>query len=233
MKKILCLFFAMIMALALTACGSAEAPQAPQNPTQTQNESSNPPAQTKAEDFTDVIAPFESLHDGAKISVKKRENIMELNLVCDDLNAETQPENWPDICSAAETAAAKSQAITKDNYGIENFSFRLKDGNGTILCSGFGSGIKYDIFNKSETTAVKNDARITLAEYNQIIVGMTYSQCVEIIGGEGTLNTEIGSAGSYTGSIKNYSWKGTVEYSSASISFDNFVVYSKFQVGLE
>ena len=101
MKKILCLFFAMIMALALTACGSAEAPQAPQNPTQTQNESSNPPAQTKAEDFTDVIAPFESLHDGAKISVKKRENIMELNLVCDDLNAETQPENWPDICSAA------------------------------------------------------------------------------------------------------------------------------------
>ena len=62
---------------------------------------------------------------------------------------------------------------------------------------------------------------------------MTYSQCVEIIGAEGTLDTEIGSAGSYMGSIRNYSWEGTTEYGSASITFDNFVVYSKFQVGLE
>lgn len=235
MKRILCLILALSMTLAITACGSEKAPTSPQTPEQTETASNKtePPDQEKPDDYADVKAPFASLHDGAEISVKKRANIMELYLVCNDLSAESQPENWDDICSAAEVAASESQKITKDNYGIENIGFRIEDGSGTILCSGFGDGIKYDVYAAAVTAAAENDAKITLAEYNQIIVGMTYSQCVEIIGAEGTLDTEIGSTGSYMGSIRNYSWEGTTEYGSASITFDNFVVYSKFQVGLE
>lgn len=188
--------------------------------------------QPEASDYADIKAPFENFCEGAEVRVKKRDTHFEVYVTCNDLSADAQPDDWEEICAAAIAAATESKAIATDAYGVKMLSFQIEDGTETILGSGTNTGLTYDIFSVS-TVQEKNDPTITLAEYNKIVVGMTYSQCVEIIGGDGVLQSEIGTAGTSVGVIRNYTWQGTQDYASASISFDNYVVYSKVQFGLE
>ena len=85
-----------------------------------------------------------------------------------------------------------------------------------------------EIVNSIQVEAQKGD--ITLAEYNQIKVGMTYSQVVQIIGTEGTFSSET-QIGNYN--YKYYTWNGVGVGASATISFYNNTVYSKSQFNLK
>lgn len=60
-----------------------------------------------------------------------------------------------------------------------------------------------DIVNTFQEEAQKGD--ITMAEFNQIQVGMTYSQVVDIIGAEGTFSSETQISGE---NYKYYTWNG-------------------------
>ena len=59
-----------------------------------------------------------------------------------------------------------------------------------------------EMVNTFQEEAQKGD--ITLAEFNQIQVGMTYSQVVDIIGAEGTFSSETQVSGE---NYKYYTWK--------------------------
>lgn len=88
-----------------------------------------------------------------------------------------------------------------------------------------------EIPTEAVTEAPKNDAKITLEEYNKIENGMSYDEVVSIVGSPGTENVSSGS-GSYT--IKMYSWEGNgMIGSNANVTFTNGSVSGKAQFGLE
>lgn len=228
-------FFGICLAamLLLSGCGEASNEGTATPEPELQDASESPAEEEETPEYEDLAAPFSAVHSGADVTVRERQNRFEVYVDCADLDINTQPENWDGLCTAYETAMMESQTISDESYEGKAVSFQLRDATQAILCSGYGSGIQFNAFATPSEDPAANDPRITLGEYNQLSIGMTYSDCVEIIGGEGTLDIEVGSAGGYTGSIRNYTWQGTTDYGVATLSFDDFVLYSKFQVGLE
>lgn len=58
-----------------------------------------------------------------------------------------------------------------------------------------------------EEDGVENDPGISAEEFDKIQAGMTYEEVVEIIGGEGEMNSESGSKGDPYYTVM-YTWKG-------------------------
>lgn len=75
------------------------------------------------------------------------------------------------------------------------------------------------------------DAKITLAEYNAIDMGMTYYEVSEIIGGYGNELARSNIIGYETAVL---TWEGNgITGSNASITFQSGEVFLKAQLGLE
>ena len=234
MKRIIALMLAAIMALCMIACGGETAEDGPDQTDRADQAAEEIDADPEEEPkYEDLAAPFESFRDGAEVSVKDRASHFEISVMCAELSADTEPAGWADMCTSLTAMLSDSQAVSDAAYEAKTVSFQLEDSAGNILCSGYNGKIQYNAFQVPEQSSGGNDPRITLAEYNQIVIGMTYSECVEIIGGDGTLDIEIGGAGEITGSIRNYTWQGTTDYGAATLSFDDYVLYSKAQFGLE
>lgn len=70
---------------------------------------------------------------------------------------------------------------------------------------------------------------ITLEKFNQIENGMSYDEVVEIIGSEGTVLTSI----ELNGEITTYEWYAKEALSYATVTFEDGIVTSKMQIGLE
>lgn len=85
----------------------------------------------------------------------------------------------------------------------------------------------------TDADIIKSDATISLAEFQQIETGMTYEQVCSIVGGEGTLssNVDIGVA-EYKTEIYQWSGEGSIG-ANANVTFQNDKVVSKAQIGLE
>lgn len=153
MKRVI---FALFLAgVLLTGCGeSAPAPDetAPQEQ-EVEQETIQAEVPAAENEYEDLAAPFESVYSGADIDIKNRGDRLEVHIICQDLSADVQPENWSEICSSAEAAASQTQSIATDTYGISNISFQIEDRNGTILGSGFASGLQYDVFAEPEEEA--------------------------------------------------------------------------------
>lgn len=80
------------------------------------------------------------------------------------------------------------------------------------------------------SSSLTPDQYITLNEYNQIQMGMSYDTVCSIIGGYGTITYES-QAGNL--SFRGLRWQGNGNpYSYASIVFQNGKVSSKSQYGL-
>ena len=234
MKKTFLLLLASLMTLFLIACGGESPQDEPEQADRVEQAAEEIDAEPEEEpEYEDLSAPFETFRAGAEVDVKNRTNHFEISVTCADFSADTEPDGWADICASLTAMLLDSQAASDAAYEAKTVSFQLKDSAGNILCSGYNGKIQYNAFQVPEQTSSANDSRITLAEYNQIVIGMTYSECVEIIGGDGTIDIEIGGAGEITGSIRNYTWQGTTDYGSATLSFDDYVLYSKVQFGLE
>lgn len=73
---------------------------------------------------------------------------------------------------------------------------------------------------------------ITLSEFNSIENGMTYEQVVQIVGGEGTLLSEVGEKNDELYTVM-YSYEGTEVGASANFTFQNNKLIAKAQIGLE
>ena len=76
------------------------------------------------------------------------------------------------------------------------------------------------------------DTTMSLAEFNKIKTGMTYSEVVEIVGCEGELMSEV-DLGMPEYATQLYTWKGWGSLgANANVSFQGGKVISKAQIGL-
>lgn len=86
------------------------------------------------------------------------------------------------------------------------------------------------VLDEGGTPHNNSEQYITLDEFNQIQVGMTYDEVVEIIGSEGTvMSTSTFMDTTYT----IYYWYAADEIANANVTFINDVVEGKAQVGLQ
>ncbi|AKG03301.1 hypothetical protein AAV35_013630 [Salimicrobium jeotgali] len=84
----------------------------------------------------------------------------------------------------------------------------------------------------SENTSSKNDETISAEEFDQISNGMSYEKVVEIIGSEGSLQSETGEKGTQFHTVI-YSWDGESGFgSNAMLTFQNEKLQSKSQAGV-
>lgn len=92
-------------------------------------------------------------------------------------------------------------------------------GIGVILSSGDDSSSKDE-----------DKCYITLEEFNKIENGMTYEQVKEIVGCEGTVNSDTEVMGS---KMTIYSWYGKDGISNANVSIQDNKLINKTQIGLK
>lgn len=186
---------------------------------------------TETEDYTPIEEVFSSAFPDAEVSAKKEGTRIAVYILS-DLSAEEPPAGWEDIISDLSAALETTHDMAAE-YGAATVSVQLEAPDETILASGFNGKIQFDFFNQEEIED-SNPPTITQFEFEQISVGMTLTEVQDIIGGPGKLESEIGSAGSSTGSVRTYRWEGTGDtLSYAVVLFDDYSVYSKMDFGLE
>ena len=186
--------------------------------------------------YDDVNSIFAAAFPDLEIRTSSMANWLETHVTCGGYTADEMPDGWSDtmqlLCDA--TVSACNEIFEKD-YGTQNICSQLLTESGDILVTVYNGQVKYNAFDEKETDSPKKKSKgtITQHEFDMITPGMTYSQVVEIVGGEGDLYTEIGSAGSFIGSYKNYVWYGEGMFPGRAIlSFDDYVLYSKIAYGL-
>jgi antitoxin component YwqK of YwqJK toxin-antitoxin module len=92
------------------------------------------------------------------------------------------------------------------------------------------SDVKTQAKASNSKVSATNNELITLAEYNEIKMGMTHEQIAEIIGGVGTITSETSIAG-YTGAVVTYYGSGIG--ANAMFTFQNGKLIGKAQFGLK
>ena len=97
-----------------------------------------------------------------------------------------------------------------------------------IVIAFLGIGVLANISGNNENQ--DNKCYITLEKFNKIENGMTYDQVKEIIGCDGTVNSET-----EVSNIKMtiYSWYGKDNISNANVTVQNGKIISKAQIGLK
>lgn len=234
MERPISFILACLIVISLTACGadtsspSSVPSSTPVNTSSATTTTSQEPAQT--ETYPKIRECFSTINENWKIVVHERKNRLEVVLLADDLNSEAAPENWQDILSSMEAAITEAQLLA-ESAGFSILSAQVELEDGTILTSGYNGSIKFDKFNQVSSQQNKtNPPTISKFEFDQITVGMSLSQVNDIIGGSGTLESSIGTAG-VTSVTRTYTWQGD-NGGYASILFDDYEVYYKIEVGL-
>lgn len=83
-----------------------------------------------------------------------------------------------------------------------------------------------------ETSMQNNSVEITLAEFESIQTGMSYDEVVQIIGGEGTILSQV-DIGDPELATQIYTWDGNgIIGANANVTFQGNKVIAKAQVGL-
>ncbi|WP_367567800.1 DUF3862 domain-containing protein [Lacrimispora sp.] len=95
-----------------------------------------------------------------------------------------------------------------------------------VLSTAMNDGIQKEVSGVSDKSEY-----ITLDEYNQVDTGMTYEEVQDIIGGAGTISSQVESNG-YKIVIVTWYGNGTAG-SNANVTFTNNSVSGKAQVGLK
>lgn len=99
-----------------------------------------------------------------------------------------------------------------------------------IVIAVLGSLISGGDNKEKKTNDIKEEkCYITLEEFNKIQNGMSYDEVKEIVGCEGTVNsdTEVGSI-----KMTIYSWYGKDGISNANVNIENGKLINKTQIGL-
>ena len=141
------------------------------------------------------------------------------------------PAGWADYEAAW---AADAQAL-EQNYPDGNTTLSVEsDGAGTTIYVTYVNGKQtYSIFG-SNAVSQDNPPTISLEEFEQIQIGMSYQEVFDLVGSRGELLSEadLGLGDEYYTAI--YSWDGEGSLgANASVTFQGGYVTSKAQAGLE
>lgn len=238
-RKILVVLLAMFTLLFLSACGGGQEAAEPEAPMQEESEAEPTVEQEKSEradekeTYPDIIELFSSVAPDSEIKVSLRNGKTLHAKIKTQLPAESAPDGWADTLAEFETALAAADE-KKGEYGASVASGEILSADEIILSSGFNAKVQFNKFEERDLGegGDENPPTISKFEYDQISVGMTISQVREIVGGDGTLENSIGTAG-VTSTVQTYRFLGEKEGSYADILFDDYVVYSKLQIFLE
>lgn len=184
------------------------------------------------ESYDDICELFKDVCSESEVVVLKQQNRLHVRIIT-KLQPNEKPDGWDDTLERFGSALSEADNSAA-SYGASAVSAQIESSDETILSSGYSGTVKFDIFEEKSVASKDNPPTISKFEYDQISVGMTLSQVQEIIGGDGTLQSEIGTAGSSAGVIRTYRWTGEGRDGAyADIIFDNYQVYSKHQIWLE
>lgn len=185
------------------------------------------------DEYLEIADLFSSVVPDSEIKVNLRNGNTLNTKIKTQFSSESAPDGWAGILTAFETALSAADE-KKGEYGASVASGEILSADETILSSGFNSKVQFNKFEEKDfgENGDINPPTISKFEYDQISVGMTLSQVREIVGGDGTLENSIGTAG-VTSTVQTYRFLGEKEGSYADILFDDYVVYSKIQIFLE
>lgn len=126
-------------------------------------------------------------------------------------------------CGAPTPGAIAGQAVTGAGCGILLAPFIIV---AVVLFVVFTS-----FFNDSPQKNIEEDySKITLAEFQELKTGMSYDDCVNIIGSYGTVSAEMTA---FDVTTTTMSFEGNASFSSATLTFQNGKLTSKMQYNLK
>lgn len=135
---------------------------------------------------------------------------------------------WADMESTAQQASTH----IREDLAPRNIVVYIQDDAGSNLLTVINGKTTYNA-GADNTASGQNQPTITLAEFNAIQEGMTYQEVTDIVGSSGELisETDIGVPEYYT---QMRSWEGEgLLGANANVIFQNGVVTSKAQFGLQ
>lgn len=224
MKKLLIPL--ILCALLLTACGGQEEDKG-RTAVIGPKISAEQEAQKEAV-RTAVLQTLDRAYDG-ELSVSVRTDRVEVSVLLSDpaYSADAEPPaDWAAVKEeTAETTLSLSDAL-KD-LGDYRALIYLMDQQESILLTAFNGRAAFDKFEKR--AAQGGDSGLTLAAFDVVLEGMGYEEVCGLLGGEGELLSSLEDGDILT---EIYSWSGS-ENASATVVFENGLMASKTQVGLE
>lgn len=232
-------FFAVLLTLSIifsfSACGdSQEDTPAPDystsdpQPVSAENSISDKKEPENALEYEKILELFSAIIPDAELKVSVKNGKRLHVKIKTDLHSDVALDDWDNTMISFDKALSDAKEIVL-NYEFEQVSAEIIAEDETILASGFNGALKFNKFEEKSLTDAdtgKNRPTISKFEYDQITVGMTLSQVREIVGGDGTLENSIGTAG-VTSSVQTYRFPGEKEGAYADILFEDYVVYSK------
>ena len=226
MKKLLVPL--LLCALLLTACGGQEKEGGSTTTSFGPKTSSAEKDAQKEAVRTAAEQALAGAFDG-ELTVKVRTDRVEVSVLLSDpaYSADAEvPADWPEVKEeTAETTLSLSEALSE--LGEYRALIYLMDQQETILLSAFNGKASFDKFEKRAKAG--QTGGITLDAFEQIMEGMLYEDVCAIIGEEGELLSAVEDGEIYT---EIYSWSGS-DGASATVVFENGLMVSKTQVGLE
>ena len=135
--------------------------------------------------------------------------------------------------SATEQAAQEASAALLSEVGLQYAIVYIQDESGNNLLTALNGEITYNV-NTVETVSGPNPSTISLAEFEAIQTGMEYQEVFDIIGGRGTMLSEVDMGLGDEYYTVMYQWEGEGSLgANATVTFQGGVVTSKAQFGLE
>ncbi|MGI5963646.1 MAG: DUF4236 domain-containing protein [Lawsonibacter sp.] len=134
---------------------------------------------------------------------------------------------------STEQAAQEASTALMNEVGLQYAIVYVQDESGNNLLTTLNGETTYNI-NTVETVSGPNPSTISLAEFEAIQTGMEYQEVFDIIGGRGTMLSEVdmGLGDEYYTVIYQWEGEGFVG-ANANVTFQGGVVISKAQFGLE
>lgn len=152
-----------------------------------------------------------------------------------DIKIELYVQNSADSMdwSSTEQAAQEASTALLNGVGLQYAIVYVQDESGNNLLTTMNGETTYNV-NTVETVSGPNPSTISLAEFEAIQTGMEYQEVFDIIGGRGTMLSEVdmGLGDEYYTVI--YQWEGEGSLgANANVTFQGGVVTAKAQFGLE
>lgn len=233
-REFLAVIFALAIPFFLAACGASQSEVKTDSPPQEEalpvsSEGTETGDAGKIESYSDVTGLFSEIIPDTEIKVTLRNGKTLHTKIKTQLPSDSAPDGWDETIAAFGEALASADEKAAD-YSVSTASAEILAEDETILASGFNAAVRFNKFEERDLggNSQVNPPTISKFEYDQISVGMTLSQVREIVGGDGTLEDAIGTAG-VTSTIQTYKFPGEKDGSYAAILFDDYVVYSKHE----
>ena len=234
-----------VMLLSLASCSNGQSSASQEDhsaPPASSSTASNSDSQVDEQDtaLEQEVAALLSAFPAENVRVEKTDTRLAVSAFDPEASAAvtaaqetggSAPAGWADYEAAW---AADAQAL-EQNYPDGNTTLSVEsDGAGTTIYVTYVNGKQtYSIFG-SNAVSQDNPPTISLEEFEQIQIGMSYQEVFDLVGSRGELLSEadLGLGDDYYTAI--YSWDGEGSLgANASVTFQGGYVTSKAQAGLE